>query len=216
MLKAVLLDVDFTLFRPGPELGPEGYAHIAERHGLTLEPALYDDARRAAIAGLQRHPELVHDEELWVAFTEQIVVGMGGDGPGARECALDVVRQLDGRPAGVGGGYGSILTDAANVSLEEQVGAIKRPDDLTVKAVIANRDTGEWHEAADGEVPNAVWVHTTGSSPIRFLPGTAPRTGIKRSALGYGNGAKKMPFTTLKIAVVAPMPSASITIAVAA
>jgi hypothetical protein len=24
MLEGVLLDVDFTLFRPGPELGPEG------------------------------------------------------------------------------------------------------------------------------------------------------------------------------------------------
>ena len=95
MLKAVLLDVDFTLFRPGPELGPEGYRRIAARHGLTLDPGLYDDARRAAIANLQRDAELVHDEELWVAFTEEIVVGMGGDGPDARECALDVVRQWE-------------------------------------------------------------------------------------------------------------------------
>jgi len=97
--------------------------------------------------------------------------------------ALDVVRQLDGRPAGVGGGYGTILKDAADVSLEQQVDAIKRPDAMTVKAVVASRATGAWHEAAAGEVPNAVWVHTTGSSPIRFLPSTAPRTGIKRSAL---------------------------------
>ena len=34
VLKAVLLDVDFTLFRPGPELGPEGYHRIGARHGL--------------------------------------------------------------------------------------------------------------------------------------------------------------------------------------
>jgi HAD superfamily hydrolase (TIGR01549 family) len=95
VLKAVLLDVDFTLFRPGPELGPEGYRRIAARHRLTLDPGLYDDARRAAIANLQRDAELVHDEELWVAFTEEIVVGMGGDGPAARECALDVVRQWE-------------------------------------------------------------------------------------------------------------------------
>ena len=95
MLKAVLLDVDFTLFRPGPELGPEGYRRIAARHGLTLEPALYDEARPVAIANLQRDPELVHDEELWVAFTEEIVAGMGGAGPGARECALDVVREWE-------------------------------------------------------------------------------------------------------------------------
>ncbi|HET6684809.1 MAG TPA: HAD-IA family hydrolase [Gaiella sp.] len=95
MLKAVLLDVDFTLFRPGPELGPEGYRRIAARHGLTLDPALYDDARRSAIENLQRDAELVHDEQLWVAFTEEIVVGMGGAGPGTRECALDVVRQWE-------------------------------------------------------------------------------------------------------------------------
>jgi HAD superfamily hydrolase (TIGR01549 family) len=95
VLKAVLLDVDFTLFRPGPELGPEGYERIGARHGLTLDPESYDDARRAAIANLQRDAELVHDEELWIAFTEEIVTGMGGDGPGARECALDVVRQWE-------------------------------------------------------------------------------------------------------------------------
>jgi HAD superfamily hydrolase (TIGR01549 family) len=95
VLKAVLLDVDFTLFRPGPELGPEGYRRIAARHGLTLDPELYDDARRAAIENLQRDAELVHDEQLWVAFTEEIVLGMGGAGPGARDCALDVVRQWE-------------------------------------------------------------------------------------------------------------------------
>jgi putative hydrolase of the HAD superfamily len=95
VLEAVLLDVDFTLFRPGPELGPEGYRRIGARHGLTLAPGLYDEARQAAIASLQRDPELVHDEELWVAFTEEIVTGMGGAGPGARECALDVVREWE-------------------------------------------------------------------------------------------------------------------------
>ncbi len=95
MLKAVLLDVDFTLFRPGPELGPEGYHRIGARHGLSLVPERYDDARRAAVENLQRNPDFVHDEELWVAFTEEIVKGMGGGGPGARTCALDVVRQWE-------------------------------------------------------------------------------------------------------------------------
>ena len=92
MLRAVLLDVDFTLFRPGPELGPEGYVRIGARHGLTLDPERYEAARLAAIADLRLHPELVHDTELWVRFTEDIVVGMGGDPVLARSCAVELVR----------------------------------------------------------------------------------------------------------------------------
>ena len=63
MLKAVLLDVDFTLFRPGPELGPDGYARVGARHGLELDGSRYEEARLGALADLQRHPELVHDED---------------------------------------------------------------------------------------------------------------------------------------------------------
>ena len=92
MFRAVLFDVDFTLARPGPELGPDGYRSEGERHGLTLDPARYEDARLAALASLQRHPELEHDDELWIVFTEQIVRGMGGDAEGARACAAELVR----------------------------------------------------------------------------------------------------------------------------
>ena len=95
MLRAVLLDVDFTLFRPGPELGPEGYRRAGVRHGLALDPGRYEEARLAAVAGLERHPELEHDEEIWIAFTEGIVRGMGGDGPPARACALEIVREWE-------------------------------------------------------------------------------------------------------------------------
>jgi putative hydrolase of the HAD superfamily len=92
VLAAVLFDVDFTLFRPGPELGPEGYRRLGERHGLVLDPDRYDAARLAAIEALQAARDLVHDEQVWIAFTEQIVRGMGGDADGARECAVDMVR----------------------------------------------------------------------------------------------------------------------------
>ena len=91
VVRAVLFDVDFTLFRPGPELGPEGYRRLGERHGLELDPGRYDDARFAALDELQRHPELEHDEELWVRFTERIVRGMGGDAEGATACATEMV-----------------------------------------------------------------------------------------------------------------------------
>jgi HAD superfamily hydrolase (TIGR01549 family) len=95
MLKAVLFDVDFTLFRPGPELGPEGYRRLGERHGLELEPARYEQARAGAISALQGDRDLVHDEEVWIAFTERIIRGMGGNADAARECATDMVREWE-------------------------------------------------------------------------------------------------------------------------
>jgi putative hydrolase of the HAD superfamily len=95
MLRAVLFDVDFTLARPGPELGAEGYRKVGERHGLTLAAERYEESRLAAIESLQRHPDHVHDDELWVAFTEAIVRGMGGGAAGARSCAEELVRDWE-------------------------------------------------------------------------------------------------------------------------
>ena len=79
-VRAVVFDVDFTIARPGPDLGPEGYRRLGERHGLTLDASRYADARRAALADLKRHPELDHDEEIWIRFTQRIIEGMGGVG----------------------------------------------------------------------------------------------------------------------------------------
>jgi len=90
VIRAVLFDVDFTLARPGPELMPEGYASCAATHGLTLEPSRYEAAREAAFVDLQRHPELDHDEEIWVAFTARIVLGMGGTPPASRDVAVEL------------------------------------------------------------------------------------------------------------------------------
>jgi putative hydrolase of the HAD superfamily len=92
MLRAVLFDVDFTLARPGPELGPEGYVRAGERHGLHLEPTRYEAARDAALVDLRRHPELEHDDEIWFRFTERIVRGMGGDADSAYDCAVEITR----------------------------------------------------------------------------------------------------------------------------
>ena len=92
MLAAVLFDVDFTLSLPGPELGPDGYRRLGERHGLALEPTRYEQARLNAIDELQRGGRFEHDEELWIGFTERIVRGMGGDALGARACAVEMVR----------------------------------------------------------------------------------------------------------------------------
>jgi HAD superfamily hydrolase (TIGR01549 family) len=80
VLRAVVFDVDFTIAKPGPDLGPEGYRRLGERYGLVLDPARYDQARRDALVDLKRHPELDHDEEIWVLFTQRIIEGMGGAG----------------------------------------------------------------------------------------------------------------------------------------
>ena len=91
-LKAVLFDVDFTLVKPGPDLGPDGYQLLGRRFGLELDPALYAEARVAAIETIERNPELDHDEEVWVLFTERIIRGMGGDSDRAYECAVEMTR----------------------------------------------------------------------------------------------------------------------------
>ena len=64
-----------------------GYRAAGEHHGLTLDPDRYPEARAAAVEDLEHHPELEHDEEIWIRFTEDIVRGMGGDGPRVREIA---------------------------------------------------------------------------------------------------------------------------------
>ena len=91
-LRAVLFDVDFTLVKPGPDLGPEGYQLLGRRFGLELDPSRHAAARAAAVEAVERHPELDHDEEVWVLFTERIIRGMGGDSDRAYECAVEMTR----------------------------------------------------------------------------------------------------------------------------
>ena len=86
-MAAVLFDVDFTLAKPGPLLGPEGYRDAGRRFGLELDPDRYAEARADALLDLAHHPELDHDEEVWIRFTEDIVRGMGGSGPDCRPVA---------------------------------------------------------------------------------------------------------------------------------
>jgi putative hydrolase of the HAD superfamily len=86
-VQAVLFDVDFTLAKPGPLLGPGGYEEAGRRFGLELDPGHYGEARAAAVLDLRQHPELEHDEEVWLRFTEDIVRGMGGEGDDCRSVA---------------------------------------------------------------------------------------------------------------------------------
>ena len=150
-VRAVVFDVDFTLAKPGPDLGPEGYERLGARYGLTLDPGAYDDARRAALADLKRHPELDHDEEIWVLFTQKIIEGMGGVGDtyaAALEMegswshahhfelyddAIPTLDALRGRGLKLG-----LLSNSAR-DLEEFVGHHR----LTVDAVLTSRSHGK-------------------------------------------------------------------------
>ena len=91
-LQAVLFDLDFTLAKPGPDLGPEGYQRLGRRFGLELDPDAYKEARANAVEGLHKHPDFRHDEEIWVAFTERIIRGMGGNADRAYEAAVEMTR----------------------------------------------------------------------------------------------------------------------------
>jgi HAD superfamily hydrolase (TIGR01549 family) len=91
-IQAVLFDLDFTLAKPGPDLGPEGYERLGRRFGLELDPSRYKEARAQAVEGLQKHPDFRHDEEIWVAFTERIILGMGGNADRAYECAVEMTK----------------------------------------------------------------------------------------------------------------------------
>jgi HAD superfamily hydrolase (TIGR01549 family) len=86
-VEAVLFDVDFTLVKPGPLRGPGGYHEAGKRFGLELDAERYAEARAAAVLDLKQHPELEHDEEVWLRFTEDIVRGMGGEGEACRSVA---------------------------------------------------------------------------------------------------------------------------------
>lgn len=90
--RAVLFDVDFTLCRPGPELSAERYARIAERHGVELDVSGYEEARATAALNLKRHPELLHDDSIWHAFTMDVFIAMGGPPAIASELALEIER----------------------------------------------------------------------------------------------------------------------------
>lgn len=90
--RAVLFDVDFTLCRPGPELSAVRYGRVAARHGVELDVSRYEQARETAALNIKRHPELLHDDSVWHAFTMDVFVGMGGPRAIAGECALEIER----------------------------------------------------------------------------------------------------------------------------
>jgi len=105
-LRAVLLDVDFTVLRPGASFSVEGYCATAARFGLRLDPDRWREAeRRAAAAVAARREERGdrHDEGVHLSIAEAIVTAMGErDGetpaPEAVELCAAAIVEAWGRP----------------------------------------------------------------------------------------------------------------------
>ena len=87
---AVFFDVDFTLIYPGPTFQGEGYARFCARHGITVDPARFGAAVRAASAILDEEQEHVYDGEIFVRYTGRIIQEMGGTGSAVAGCAREI------------------------------------------------------------------------------------------------------------------------------
>jgi putative hydrolase of the HAD superfamily len=87
---AVFFDVDFTLIYPGPTFQGEGYQRFCAGHGITVEPARFGHAVRAASVILDAQQQHVYDGEIFVRYTRRIIEEMGGAGPALDACAREI------------------------------------------------------------------------------------------------------------------------------
>ncbi len=87
--RAVFFDVDFTLIYPGPRFQAFGYHEFCARHGIEVDPALFDRAVSAAASGLDTRDDL-YDAQLYVDYTRRIIEGMGGRGAAVETVAREI------------------------------------------------------------------------------------------------------------------------------
>jgi FMN phosphatase YigB (HAD superfamily) len=87
--RAVFFDVDFTLIHPGRTFQGPGYADFCARHGVTVDPARFMDAVRAASSTLHAEGS-AYDPAVFIDYTCRIIEAMGGTGPGVVEAAKDL------------------------------------------------------------------------------------------------------------------------------
>jgi HAD superfamily hydrolase (TIGR01662 family) len=88
---AVFFDVDFTLIYPGPAFQGVGYRRFCAAHGIVVDEERFDGAVRDALADLEDAGHLYHDD-IFIRYTRQIIVGMGGTGSDAElnACAREI------------------------------------------------------------------------------------------------------------------------------
>jgi HAD superfamily hydrolase (TIGR01662 family) len=90
--RAVFFDVDFTLIHPGPMFQGDGYRDFCARYGVTTDPALFQQAVASASTLLDRSGR-IYDPQIFVDYTREIIVRMGGAGPGVAQAAQDIYEE---------------------------------------------------------------------------------------------------------------------------
>ena len=87
--EAVFFDVDFTLIHPGPRFQGVGYEASCARHGVTVDPARFEEAVRGAAAVLESADEL-YDAGLFIGYAKRIIELMGGESPAVDAVAREL------------------------------------------------------------------------------------------------------------------------------
>jgi len=93
--RAVLFDVDYTLLEPGDMFHADGYRRCGEKFGLDLDVSRWEAAERAAYEAVRARRErtgTLHDNGVYDAIAEAVIVAMGGGDPETvRACAAAVI-----------------------------------------------------------------------------------------------------------------------------
>lgn len=92
--QVVVFDLDYTLLRPSDQFEAAGYVRTGARFGLTLDPALWPHAERAAYAAAAARREetgLIHDDGLLPVIAHAIISGLGGGPAGAVQLAARAI-----------------------------------------------------------------------------------------------------------------------------
>ncbi len=93
-IRAVFFDVDFTLIYPGPAFQGTGYRDFCAQHGVDVDPLTFDRAVAAASSLLTFQSDGgVYDPDIFLQYTQRIIEGMGGAGPGVERAARDIYDQ---------------------------------------------------------------------------------------------------------------------------
>ncbi len=89
---AVFFDVDFTLIEPGPRFQACGYQEACARHGVNVDPSLFESAVTRA-AALLNSTDFLYRDDIYLLYTRRIIELMGGLADGADRAARELYEE---------------------------------------------------------------------------------------------------------------------------